>query len=550
MPTIRLKTLRFDETRFRKLGNLAVNLSERVTLIAGHNGIGKSTILGLSANGSGVNDATYKSYFNRVFVANLNDIVHLDYVREFDEPTQAGLPLPSPELLYEIDGEPLIKRCALTVRTERREVRVVSRNSPHAPWESVTGVQVGQDAKVPLPTIFLGMTRMLPIGESNPSAVISAPDDAFHADDAAYIRKFINDVIGTGAGTRITTQGIKGTRKTAKHPDYPYSAKCISLGQDSLSAIATALASFKRLKREWPDYPGGLLVIDEIDAGFHPHAQAQLAKAIKTAARQLQLQVLATTHSLIMIEAIHPEANPVGPGGTYADSVVYLTDTNQPRVADQYDLAAIRRDMALTPPAPPKKAPKKYLKVYLEDPEAALILDRILTKSLKTRVVKEVGISLKPIPISVGCGNLMGLMKHDPYFKSVLIAVDADATVKGKPSNVVKLPGAKDQKGKGRSPEWSLYMYIKALVEHPAQYPEAIQALAQKTLNTDYLKAHLLDGSVNIDNRESSKAWMTARRQYLEEWGIVDLWLRDNQAQVEKFSEDIVEAAKKTAPLV
>jgi hypothetical protein len=218
-------------------------------------------------------------------------------------------------------------------------------------------------------------------------------------------------------------------------------------------------------------------------------------------------------------------------------------------VADDYDLAAIRRDMALTPPPPPVKSPRKYVKVYLEDAEAALVLDRILTPALKRRVTKEAGISLKPIPISVGCGNLMGLMKHDPYFKSVIIAVDADATVKGSPSNVVKLPGAKDKSGKGRSPEWTLYMYIKDLIDNPDKHPEAIQALAAQTLSTNYLQT-LLQGDVNIEKRESSKAWMIANLHHIEDWGIVDLWLSENQKIVAQFGDDIVKAAVDTAPLV
>ncbi len=45
------------------------------------------------------------------------------------------------------------------------------------------------------------------------------------------------------------------------------------MGQDCLGSMATALASFNQLKRDMGDaYPGGLLVIDEMDVGFHPHA--------------------------------------------------------------------------------------------------------------------------------------------------------------------------------------------------------------------------------------------------------------------------------------
>lgn len=276
MQLIRLKALKFESKPFRKLGDITIPIAPRITLIAGHNGIGKSTILGLIANGSGNQDTGTQSYLDRQFKADLKDIVHLDYEKDF-EAYKASAEIPSPTIEYEINGEQLIKRCSITGRSESRTVRVVPRNVDRTSFKTSDGaVSVGPAAKVPLPTLYLGMTRMLPVGESNPSWVTSVLDKSIHQDDAEFIQTFIDGVIGIGSkaeGPReITTLGIKGTGKTAKHPDYTQSPKCVSLGQDSLSAIATALASFKMLQREWPEYRGGLLVVDELDAGFHPHA--------------------------------------------------------------------------------------------------------------------------------------------------------------------------------------------------------------------------------------------------------------------------------------
>jgi predicted ATPase len=357
VPTIRIKSLKFDSPAFRKLENITIQLQERITVIAGHNGIGKSTILGLISNGSGLSDASSVSYLNRTYQANLNEIVHLDFEKEYEVYKDSQEQLPSPQIEYEIDGQSLTKRCAITGRTDSRRVRVVPRNHPHQEFSSVSGIQIGKDAKVPLPTIYLGMTRMLPVGESNPEWITSAVDKSIHEADATFIKNFVAKVIKTDAEegspqlTAITTQSIKGTGKTSKHPQYTYNPRCVSLGQDSLSAIATALASFKKLEREWSDYPGGLLVIDEIDAGFHPRAQQKLVEAIANAARKLRIQVIATTHSVAMIEAVHPSSNPVGAGGKHVDGVLYLTDTYHPRVADEFSLADVKRDMSLIPPA-------------------------------------------------------------------------------------------------------------------------------------------------------------------------------------------------------
>lgn len=546
--SIKLKSLRFETPFFRKLGNLTIPFAERITIIAGHNGIGKSTILGLVANGSGIRDASNQSYLNRAFDANLNEIVHLDFAKEYEAYKSSDAQFPSPFIEYDIDGVPLIKRCSITGRTERREVRVVPRNDPHRDMHSP--VKIGKDAKVPLPTLYLGMTRMLPVGESNPLWVTNSMDKTIHEDDADFIQSFINSVIVSrqkSDGTKnITTQSIKGTGKTAKHPDYAHSAKCISLGQDSLSAIATALASFQKLQREWPAYPGGLLVIDELDAGFHPHAQQRLVKVLANAAKKLKLQVLATTHSVNLIAAIHPDSNPVGPEGKHIDTVLYLTDTLKPRVAEGYTLQDIQRDMNLEPPPVAQPIKPKTIKIYLEDPEAHFVLTRLLTRTLKARVKREAGVNLKPIPLSVGYGNLVGFQKHDQYFRTVLIVLDADAPIKGggKVSpNIIRLPGAVDSNGRGLSPERSLYEFIQVLASVSEEYSESRASLAQKKLSSNYLQTHLLDGDTNIRKRESAKKWMNSKLQFIKDWELYELWLKEHPKQVKKFEDALVAAA-------
>jgi predicted ATPase len=558
MPSIKLKSLTFDQHPFRKLRNITIPIAERITIIAGHNGIGKSTILGLIANGSGIRHAPNKSYFNRAFEANLSEIVHLDYEKEFEAYKDNGAQLPSPTIEYKINGEKLFKRCTITNRKERREVRVVPRNDPHEEMNSKDGtVQVGPDAKVPLPTLYLGMTRMLPVGESPLGSVTSSPDESIHPDDAAFIKSFTDKVIGTGYQSDepviITTQSIKGTRKTSKHPGYSHSAKCVSLGQDSLSAIATVLASFKKLQRELAeDYLGGLLVIDELDAGFHPHAQVQLVRALASAARTLNLQILATTHSVLLIEAIHPDTNPVGPSGKYVDAVVYLTDTRTPRVAENYSFKDIQGDMSLIPPSVTPHITPRTLKIYLEDPEAHFVIERLLTSKLKRRVKREAGVKLKAIPLSVGCENLKGFHKHDPYFRTVLIALDADASITRQSKNtrnIIKLPGGVGSNKKGLPPEGTIHAFITELASNSSKYPYSQDELIKMKVTSDHLYSHLLTGVSNINDRASAKKWMSAKLKHIRDWKLVELWLLENPNQVKKFEDALVAAAIATAKL-
>ncbi|MAM85737.1 AAA family ATPase [Marinobacter sp. UBA2678] len=560
MSRFKLKTLNIELPPFRKLKNIRFEFADRITLIAGHNGIGKSTILALIANGSGLTEKTYTTYSGKTFQGKLNEIIHLDYDTEFKQKKDDN-ELPRPILVYSLDGHSFEKRCALTKRTipatknrpSRLEVRVVPRNSPLADYEVPgTDIVIKNSSKAPLPTIYLGMTRMLPIGESDPELVENTPDENIHEEDAKFITEFVNDVIGIGAvdGTKeIVTQGIKGTTKSSKHPAYSHSAKTVSLGQDSLSSIATALASFMKIKREWGEgYPGGLLVIDEIDAGFHPHAQKKLIQRISNAARKLQLQVVATTHSLPLIESIHPDANPSPAGGAAMDKVIYVRDSRNP-VASALTLEEIRNDMYLIPPKKQKVKKTTHIKVYLEDAEADLFLKHILTRRVQRKVKEACGFLLKPIPVSLGCDNLQGLQKFDPHFKKVIIVLDADASVKQGMKNIVKLPGGKDEQGGGVSPERTIYEFVKSLVDNADAHSDSWESLHSLRVTTDMLHEYILSGGVNIRKRESAKKWMKARLEHIKEWNLVGLWLMENPDSVKAFEGALIKAATATAKL-
>ncbi len=556
MPTIKVKSIAFSGPPFRKLADMTIPFAERITLIAGHNGIGKSTILGITSHCAGLTEragGTNISYFGRLFQANLTEIIHIDWQREYIEPVAREQDLPMPRVEFDIDGEVLAKRCTLTPRTERQEARVVPRSDPLKPFYSKDGsVWVGTAAKVPLPTLYLGMTRMLPVGESEPETITSIEDKKFPAEDAKFIRDFTNSVLLGVLDTNlddptITTQSITGTKKTAKHTAYGYSSRCISLGQDSLSAIATALASFKKLQREWPDYPGGLLVIDELDAGFHPHAQKRLANALKTAARQLKLQVVATTHSLSLIEAVHPEANLVGASGKNVDLVHYITEPAQPRLAENFSLENIRDDMNVSLPKSASEKPE--LKVYFEDEEAAYVFGVAVPLKKKRELNKKYGIRLSPFALSVGGDNLVKISKHEPYFQSTVIAVDADTPIRGKPPNVIKLPGDGNASTKGKSPERTLHAFLTSLVTDRTKHPSSWAELAVKNVTSAYLHEHLLDNPNAGDGRSERKAWWKAKLPLIQQWKLYELWLTENPQKLVEFHaalEEAIQAAIKS----
>lgn len=562
---IKLKSLEFYENGFRKLKDLKFEFADRITIIAGHNGIGKSTILGLVSSTSGLNNPesllkqdavkeqkensteekiNIKSYFNKPFSTVIHDIIHLDP----EELENDKLKSPWPRAVYEENTVEHWKNIRITKRGEGR-LRSVSSTDISSPDKDLAG----NDEKIPLPTLYLGMVRMLPVGESSENDIDSTVE-LMAREDAIYLRDFINKVIGSTAmesSEEITKQTIKNTKKSSNHPAYSHNSKSVSLGQDSLSSIATAVASFKKLKRILgEDYPGGLLVIDEIDAGFHPHAQYKLIDALRSAAKNLSLQIIATTHSNRLIEYIHPDSTLSNNALRIGDKVIYLADTATPRITTTWSLEDILSDMSLDQISP-NLDQVPIIKAYLEDEEAGKFLKGILKMTTNSKTFYGHGNKKKMsvMPLGIGGNNLAKLPDFDPYFKETLLIVDADTTVPRSATNCIKLPPKKDIHSKGINPEKTIYLYIQELIKgKECDYPTTHQTLfeIEKVTSTRLTQEFSISG-VNIEKRENAKSWFNQHFEKIKQYKIIELWAKDHKEQVKAF---LIELEQKLQELI
>lgn len=532
-PKIQLKSIRFGTPPFRKLGNIYIEFADRLTLIAGHNGIGKSTILGLIANTFGMTDrGGPKSYFGETFSANIERIVYLA-LAEVDA-TQKDL-ASAPIVIASIDNTEVKKRCSMTRRSVWKRARVVPRTVDKAEDDTV-----GQDAKIPLPTIYLGMRRLASAGEADEKEVASSKLD-MHPADSALMVAFVSSVIhGTELNTDVTHQTIKGSKKKTAQPGYTqHDALAVSMGQDSLGSMATALASFNQLKRDMGDaYPGGLLVIDEMDVGFHPHAIERLAKSLKTYAKQLELQIIATTHSPRLIQAVHPD----GDGNANApDKVIYLLDTKFPRLAGDQSLRAMLNDMALTPDEDkPKRKAKPTLAVYFEDDEAAQFCCRLIPAAKKRALSKKYGVRINWISLGIGGSNLVKLPEKDPLFLDRVLVVDADTLVPQAAAargNIVKLPNVHGTTGVARSLENTIKQFLRD-ISNTANGPLHQALLNLNTQNPTSDKVHrnfFQDGEGKSTERTKTKAWWNKHWSKLKNWGVIEQWAKVYKTEADKF---------------
>ena len=530
---IKVRSLEFSVPPFRKLGNFKIEFADRITVIAGHNGIGKSTILGLVSNTFGITEKSGpKSYFGELFYANIERIVYL----ALEEVAKAQEhPAAAPIVAAQVGGVTVRKRCSMTQRSDWKRARVVPRTI-----EKTEDSPVGPDAKIHLPTIYLGVKRLASIGEANEEDIVSRKL-LMGAEDSQLMVDFVNAVIlGIQVTNKVTSQNIKGWQKKTVQPGYErHDALAVSIGQDSLASIATALASFNRLKREMgSNYPGGLLVIDELDVGFHPHAIDRLVTALKMHANHLDLQIIATTHSPRLIEAVHPEG---GGNARSPDAVIYLLDTKHPRLAEDQSLTAMLDDMALRQEDFTSSQPRKpVLCVYFEDPEGAQFCDALVPSAKRAALGRKYGVRIKLIPLGVGGSNLIKLPDNDPIFNNRVLIVDADTSIPQKAAkrgNTIKLPCAKGATGTNRSPENTIKNFLQNIAEASnGPLYDALLRFSISNPSSDKLNSSFFSNDAgNSNQRDSSKGWWVAHWGKLKRWGVIREWATCHQSEVNAF---------------
>ncbi|MGE8518909.1 MAG: AAA family ATPase [Alcaligenes faecalis] len=544
---IKIKSIEFGEPAFRKLKNISVPIASRLTVIAGHNGLGKSTILGLIANASGFPRGRIKSYFDRNFNAPIEDVFFLSPKFDYKEERNSK---PNVRLIYEKNEEITIKRCNVTKNDDLARLRVHPRTITVINGKEKTG----SAAKVPIPTVYVGMSRMYPIGE-NEDPKIERPPAKVHADDAIYINNCFSQILGIeiASQTSVEAYNISGIKKSSKVPHLGIDTLAISLGQDSVSVLVTALASFKRLKRELGDnYNGGILAIDEVEAGLHPHAQVRLIKLLKREARQLDLQIIMTSHSLTIIKEIFATRH------EETDAVRYFMNSNNPILLNEGSYLRIKNDMLANPLLEADSAPIQ--KIYFEDNEALFFFEQILV-ALKIDIKEKYGIQLKLISTKLGCHNLLQMASADDDFNSIIIIFDNDIVtseanrrILSENKNFLALPDDiivdDSTPGSLRNPEAIAFSYLDKVTREDGNekysdfWYRSVQLTNYSSDSTRHICEEFRD---NNYDRDKNKSLFNRHKEFFARSQLIQTWARENETNCLKMVSDLDTAIKHCA---
>jgi AAA15 family ATPase/GTPase len=417
------KLLKIEIKKFRGLDNVHIDIANRITLICGKNGTSKSSILGIAAQVFSFRmDYTkntrlsFKTLSGDNFKSQISE--HFRLSKRFD--TSGSMDT----LLRIHDGytdSPAEFSLKLYNSVDRAQPRPVVRGNT-----SVSGTNSSRNATHPV--IYLSLKRLMPISLRDR---YTEHDLAYLENNKSEFLKCTQEILGKFSSTQLTATA--GTiPSVAAHSD-EYDQDSVSAGEDNIGQILMAVFSFRKLKEEYPDYKGGLLLIDEADAGLFPAAQLELLKFLNKECKALNLQVIMTSHSPTMIEEIHA----TNKSESSDNKTIYLTDSYGSITAqNNFSWPEIYADLHQKTVAFDNEVSLPLVNTYFEDRECADLFSAIITSRTINKAVNK----LKDV--ALGCSEYIKLIERKiPEFahKSIVV-LDGDVEGTSKYPSVILLP--------------------------------------------------------------------------------------------------------------
>ena len=514
---------------FRCFIDKTVHLGKYVTVLAGRNSTGKSTILGMLANSTEMKSRIGRTYFHKQFRADFSEILKgsqqydpigsdkfnisiVDEENEVVEKRHFRVAWQAPRKVSDKDSD------NQRIKTDKKSLRTRFRVIPT--YKDSDGKT--RETKFDLPVYYLGLSRLFPIGEAKDDS-ISHAQMAFVSDEhknwfietynkILYLNEDIQDVSRIAIGETDKKRAVGVT--TASYDYFTNSA-----GQDNLGQILMALLSFRQIKSSVSPWRGGLLLIDEFDATLHPAAQNELFDVLCREAKQIGFQVVFTTHSISLLKHISSKI-----GHNKADEnnnieLYYFTKKNRIlEVNRNSDIAEVEGDLMV-------KSMGRRISVYAEDDEARWFFEKLVSSYMNFVSMPD---------ISLGCTDLLRLLSGDvQYFGNVIILFDGDVSdneieghsIAKRTKNIIKLPG-------NVRPEQVIYEYILSL-SHDHPFWDDCKVMQY---SWDYFKHNGPNsGNYQGNERDKYKAWFNEHKANFDALNLYSFWAADNKDDVEYF---------------
>ncbi len=541
-------------SNFRAIQEIEFDPGRRLTLLTGKNGTAKSTILGMIAQPFSFNPKSVLGYSESQVDKEkeedkekmLEEIQKIKTVYDKNFESRVNQHFKLSEIDARGEEHALIN---FYNKTSRQSVKLKIESNDYKDRENPRLVTRKPDLPAPeegekdqrssneiFPVIYLGLSRVFPIVLTNVSKI----DLNLTASEQQYIKRLYDQILLHHYDNHLQT--ANSTQKnTLSFISSDKSINMISAGEDNVGQILGALLSFKRLKKNYSKYTGGILLLDEVDATLYPGAQRQLLEILLSEANDLDLQVFLTSHSTYLIDIVSAKIeNATSSSFPYPgdlkiinlkksyDSTLFIKE-NESRLTLWHDLHEEIRS----------KEKEEKIRLYFEDKEASFFYKNLTPNVIRKRT--------ETVDVTLGCDQYFTLHQASiPEFcnySCIILDGDFDESKVQLTKNIVLLPTINQS-----PPEKLIYDY---LTSSDCSYWEKCDECYTRTILTS--NSHnraireILDGEFANESYKSSGS-PYYRKQERDVW---KMWFKEEQEHWKlKRNNPVVYWAKENQNLV
>jgi len=330
-----LRKIEIVEGHIRGIKQSELSFEYPISCIVGPNCAGKSTILAISAC----------SFRNLTPSFRLDKPQKNKYsITDFFIQTSDEKPFEGIKIQYSIMNEDQDMKKGIIKQT----------------WSNSPGRKCKNTIRKKRNVIFLGTSRIIPPAESkihvnNKKNFNKTP---VQNDETTIIRRIAGRILG-----KIYKEYYSYHHRNCSMPGVNSS----KIEYSGFNMGSGEIAIFSILHSIYRAGPGSLIVIDEIELGLHSQAQIRLIDALKTICNDLHCQIICSTHSPVIIDAVPPK------GRFYIDSSGSDTIII-PEISSQYVNGMLLGESS------------KELKIFVEDEFVKAILQNTLSLETRKRI--------------------------------------------------------------------------------------------------------------------------------------------------------------------
>lgn len=538
-----IKSIKIEQ--YRKLKKMNIVFDKGVNAISGTNGTCKTSLLHLFSNSfqAVTKKCTWVNDYNSLIVLNaVNSITNPKVEsltrgdKKYNDPAYGVT-----GTLFSVD---YYNREPLNFRRHNSSIQTRYAVKPK--------YQVGTHDSLPYcPVVYLGLSRLFPFGEYQDDEKIKKVNnklpEIYKKEIADLYKSFTNYSIEYANSQKM---GDVKVRTEFSSELEGIDSNTISAGEDNLTIILTALVSLKYYYESinTNNDVESVLLIDELDATLHPAFQIKLLRLFEEYSEQYKIQIVFTTHSMSLIEAMLE----------YKCNVIYLLDNiTDVAIMDTPDIYKIK--MHLHSLTQDDIYLDKVIPVFTEDDEARTLLKMIFEyfNEIHNDNFRGVKTFFHYVEANIGAEVLTSIFKDSKLTRTTMRSICIlDGDHNSDLSNcIIALPG-------GDCPEKLLLNYAQQLLDNNDQFwvhPSIIAKGFSKHYYIDNIKNKVDEfvDQINQDTldqistkgkkREFYKKLFNNNKTFFEY--LFKHWLHnsENQDSIEKFYDNLRSLFKKVS---